>query len=181
MDETTFQLQLRELKQRVSDMADTSNSWMTVPRPHAHPELAPGIPPNYHQDLYTAQLHGVKLKLDRMQANLPSHPTAPAMQTKVPFTAMPEAPDRLDYIRRDIQTLAGTIEASNDRAKQNFDDFKRSLDSMKWETRSGFEFLASRLRETNAFTPDASEATDEDLTAAHEAFPVDATALPGYG
>ena len=181
MDETTFQLQLRELKQRVSDMADTSNSWMTVPRPHAHPELAPGIPPNYHQDLYTAQLHGVKLKLDRMQANLPSHPTAPAMQTKVPFTAMPEAPDRLDYIRRDIQTLAGTIEASNDRAKQNFDDFKHSLDSMKRETRSGFEFLASRLRETNAFTPDASEATDEDLTAAHEAFPVDATVLPGYG
>jgi hypothetical protein len=183
MDESTFQHQLRELKQRVSDMAVTSNSWMP-PRPHTHPSLAPGVALNYHQDLYTAQLIDVKHKLDSMQqANFSRPWLGPAMQTHVPFTAMPEAPDRLDYIRQDIQTLAGTIEASNDRAIQNFADFKRQFATLDYQMRSGFAnlgFAVSQIGRNTAFTPDSSEATDEDLTAAHEDFPVDAAAVPDY-
>jgi hypothetical protein len=184
MDELTFQHQLRELKQRVSDMAATSSSWMP-PRPPTHPGLAPGVAPKYHQDLYTAQLRDVKHKLDCMQqASFPRQWLGPAVQTNIPFTAMPESPDRLDYFRQDIRTLAGTIEASNDRAIQNFADFKRQFATLDYEMRSGFAnlgFAVSQLGRSTAFTPDSSEATDEDLTVAHEGFPVDAAAVPDYG
>jgi hypothetical protein len=181
MDETTFQHQLRELKQRVSDMTDTSSSWLPVPRPDNHPSLAPGVAPNYHQDLYTAQLQDVKLKLDSMQGNLPKQSQVPAVQTKIPLTAMPDSPDKLDYVRRDIQILAGTIEASNDLAKQRFDGFKRILESMSWQMHTNFDSLVSKLGENNTFTPDSSEATDEDLTAAQEGFPADMDAVPDDG
>jgi len=180
MDELTFQHQLQELKQRVSDMAATSGSWVP-PRPHAHPGLAPSVAPNYHQDLYTAQLHDVRLKLDRMQANLPTPWLGPEMQTNVPSTAMPAAPETLESIRRDLQKLTGTMERNLALGKEGMEFLKSGFANIRDEMHKGFANLkhtVSEVRRDTSFTPGSSEATVEDLTAAREGFPADSTAVP---
>jgi len=180
MDELTFQHQLQELKQRVSDMAATSGSWV-APRPHAHPGLAPSVAPNYHQDLYTAQLHDVRLKLDRMQANLPTPWLGPEMQTNVPSTAMPAAPETLESIRRDLQKLTGTMERNLALGKEGMEFLKSGFANIRDEMHKGFANLkhtVSEVRRDTSFTPGSSEATVEDLTAAREGFPADSTAVP---
>jgi hypothetical protein len=173
MDEITFQHQLRELKQRVSNMAEASSSVMP-PRPHTHPGLAPGLTLKYHQDLYTAQLHDLKQKLDRMQANPPKQWQDPAVQAEFPFNVVPKA---VDCVRQDIHRLNETIARNNALEKESYA-------TLRHEMSNGFaklEQAISELGRNTAFTPASSEATDEDLTAAQAGFPADTTAVPSYG
>lgn len=180
MDEMTFQHQLRELKQRVSNMTEASSSWMPH-RPHTHPGQAPGAAPNYHQDLYSAQLLDVKHKLDRMQANLPTRWQAQILHAGTP---LPETVDGLEYVQRDLQQLNETIERNNALGKESLELFRSGFVDLHGEMRKGFDNLehaVSELKRNTAFTPASSEATDEDLTAAHAGFPADTTPVPYYG
>jgi hypothetical protein len=180
MDEMTFQHQLRELKQRVSNMAEVSSSWLPS-RPHSHPALAPGAAPNYHQDLYSAQLLDVKHKLDRMQANLPTHWQAQILHAGTP---LPATVDGLEYVRSDLQKLNETIERNNALGKESLESLRLGFADLHDGMRKGFDNLeqaVSELKRNTAFTPASSEATDEDLTAAHAGFPSDTTPAPYYG
>ena len=192
MDEITFQNQLRELKQRVSKMAELSSSLMDSPQPHTRPDLAPRVAPNYHQDLYTAQLCDVKHKLDHMQTNLPTsthwqgHPaptTAPLNPVAEMLRHQAEMLKHQAFIQDDMQMLTGTIESNNIHANGNFASVRNSLTHFTREMRDRFDALentVSALASNNNFTPACSEATLEDLAASQEGFPVGKTATE-YG
>lgn len=181
MDETTFQHQLRELKQRVSDMADTSTSLMPIPRPHTHSGLAPGVDPNYHQDLYTAQLSDVKHKLDRMQATLPIQWQGQAAETETSSTAILKGQASL---RQDIRAINETVEDASSQLHEISDWLKTEIWGRFGEMHCRFDVLEKAIAELGsnaAFTPASSEANVEDLTASLEGFPANATDVPQMG
>jgi len=150
MDETTFQNELRELKQCVTDTISPS------------PALNAAQLSNYmsanavHNDMFVAQLHDVRTRLDIMQASLLQHGREQTAETPRQTQSVidQEGSTALKNLGVDVHALQDTIvrchRDTNDRI-------------------SRLEQVISRLEGTVIYTPESSETTIEDLTASQEA------------
>jgi hypothetical protein len=156
MDETTFQQELRELKQRVSDMANIPS-----PTPSAAQLSGVMLANSVHHDLFAAQLRDVRTRLDIMQASMLRHEREQATET----------------LRS--QPLQTDIEGS--RLSQDVLELRDSFVRCHRDTNkriSSLEHTISGLQRSTIFTPTCSETTIEDLTTSQDAYPVDYTDLP---
>jgi hypothetical protein len=151
MDETTFQRELRELKQRVSDMAKNPS-----PAPNAAQLSGVMLANAVHHDLFASQLRDVRTRLYIMQASMLRQEREQATEI------LQSQPVRTD-IRQDVHALRDSF------VRHHRDTNKRI---------SSLEQAISDLQRTTIFTPTCSETTIEDLTASQEAYPVDYIDLP---
>jgi hypothetical protein len=153
MDETTFQRELRELKERVSDMANIPS-----PTPSAAQLSGVVFANSVHHDLFAAQLRDVRTRLDIMQASMLRHEREQATET---LQSQP--------LRNDI---------GGSRLSQEVLELRDSFVRCHRDTNkriSSLEQAISDLQRTTIFTPTCSETTIEDLKASQEAYPADYT------
>jgi hypothetical protein len=151
MDETTFQRELRELKQRVSDMANNSS-----PASDAAQLSGVMLANAVHHDLFASQLRDVRTRLDIMQASM-------LRQEREQATEILHSKPAQTDLSQDVHAL-----------RDSFVCCRRDTN----ERISFLEQAISDLQRTTIFTPTCSETTIEDLAASQEVYPVDYTDLP---
>lgn len=160
MDETTFQGELRELKQRISEIANSS------PPTPSEAQLSGFLLANtVRNDLFTAQLRDVRTRLDIMQASLFQQGRGQATAAHTPqqvFIDL-EASKGFEGLNLNVNALHETIAHCSQATSSRI---------------SGLELAISRLQGAIVFTPNCSETTIEDLTATREAYPIDDTDAP---
>lgn len=154
MDETTFQKELRELKQCVTDIANIPS-----PAPSASQLSNFMFAHAVHNDMFVAQLRDVRTRLDIMQASLLQHgrDQAPATGRQKQAVADPEGAKAFEGLDRNMNVLYTILDCSRDTN----------------ERITRLEQVISGLEATVIFTPASSETTIEDLTASQNAYAAD--------
>lgn len=163
MDEMTFQQELLELKNRVSEMTDSSRA-----SPSAA-QLSGFILANAaHHDQFVAQLRDVKARLDGMQANLPRR--WGKVQTASPLEGFLDASNTSQGSSAEDQSLNSMLTTGLNAMNDKIARLEKSV--------SGLE---TTLRNSTIFTPDSSVLGSEgcfddfNYTTSAESRPLDVT------
>lgn len=156
MDETTFQGELRELKQRITEIANSS------PPTPSEAQLSGFMLANtVRNDLFTAQLRDVRTRLDIMQTSLLQQGRGQATEARQPQRVVTDfGAKAFEDLNLNVHVLHNTINRCNRETNSRISSLEQAI---------------TRLQGAIAFTPNCSETTIEDITAAREAYPIDDT------